>query len=100
MHGIEEICDTIRTRFDAMDEAREKSLALSRKITRNSGDAIKAIHREEWDQSKKMIDETRELVLQVNEILKDFPDIYYSGYVGNAQTEYAEVSILNAVLHD
>ena len=99
-HGIEEICEVIRDRFDAMDEAREKSLALSRKITRNSGDAIKAIHREEWEQSKKLIDETRELVLQVNELLKDFPDIYYSGYVGNAQTEYAEVSILNAVLHD
>lgn len=91
MHqGIEEICDTVRMRFDAMDKAREQSLALSRKITRNSGDAIKAIHREEWDQSRKLIDETRALVLQVNEILKDFPDIYYSGYVGNAQTEYAE----------
>ena len=98
-HGIEEICDRIRARFDAMDKAREQSLALSRKITRNSGDAIKAIHRGEWDQSAKLIDETRSLVLQVNEILRDFPDIYYSGYVGNAQTEYAEVSILNAVLH-
>ncbi|CAJ38123.1 haloacid dehalogenase [Methanocella arvoryzae] len=98
-HGIEEICDRIRARFDAMDKAREQSLALSRKITRNSGDAIKAIHRGEWDQSAKLIDETRSLVLQVNDILRDFPDIYYSGYVGNAQTEYAEVSILNAVLH-
>lgn len=99
-HSIDNICDGIRARFDAMDGAREKSLAISRKITRNSGDAIKAIHREEWDQSRQLIGETRELVLQVNAILKDFPDIYYSGYVGNAQTEYAEVSILNAVLHD
>ncbi|WP_424356913.1 haloacid dehalogenase [Methanocella sp. MCL-LM] len=98
-HGIKDICDTIRVRFDSMDKAREQSLALSRKITRNSGDAIKAIHREEWEQSARLIDETRALVLQVNEILRDFPDIYYSGYVGNAQTEYAEVSILNAVLH-
>lgn len=54
-HGIEEICDRIRARFDAMDKAREQSLALSRKITRYSGDAIKAIHRGEWDQSEKLI---------------------------------------------
>lgn len=97
--GIEEICDGIRARFDAMDEAREKSLALSRKIIRNSGDAIKAIHREEWGQSRKLIAETRDLVLQVNDLLRDFPDLYYSGYVGNAQTEYTEVSILNAILN-
>jgi len=98
MHGMKEICDGIRRRFDAMDEARERSLALSRKITRNSGDAIKAIHRGEWDQAQQLIDGTRELVKQVNELLKDFPDIYYSGYVGNAQTEYVEVSILSATL--
>jgi len=39
------------------------------------------------------------MVLEVNGLLTNFPDLYYSGYVGNAQTEYAEVSILNAVLH-
>ena len=95
---MKEICDGIRERFDAMDDARERSLALSRRITRNSGDAIKAIHRGEWDQAQQLIDGTRELIKQVNGLLKDFPDIYYSGYVGNAQTEYVEVSILSATL--
>lgn len=98
MRSMKEICDTIRTRFDAMDEARERSLALSRKIIRSSGDAIKAIHREEWDHADELVRETGDLVLQVNDMLRDFPDIYYSGYVGNAQTEYAEVSLLRAVL--
>ena len=40
------------------------------------------------------------MVRQVNDLLSDLPDIYYSGYVGNAQTEYAEVSLLRAVLKD
>ncbi|HMK46264.1 MAG TPA: haloacid dehalogenase [Methanocella sp.] len=98
MRGMKEICGDIRERFDRMDQAREQSLALSRRITRNSGDAIKAIHRGEWDQARKLTGEAREIILQINDMLKDFPDIYYSGYVGNAQTEYAEVSILSAVL--
>ena len=98
MQNISEICDRIREKFDLMDEAREKSLAASRKITRLSGDSIKAIHREEWGQAESLINETEKLVLEVNEMLRDFPDLYYSGYVGNAQTEFVEVSLLYAIL--
>ena len=98
MHGIREICDNIRIRFDEMDRAREQSLQLSRRIIRNSGDAIKAIHRGEWDQADALVSETGAMVRQVNDLLCSFPDIYYSGFVGNAQAEYAEVSLLRAVL--
>ena len=100
MRGMNEICDHIRVRFDDMDRAREHSLGLSRRIIRNSGDAIKAIHRGEWDRADQLVNETGDLVKQVNDLLSDKPDIYYSGYVGNAQTEYAEVSVLGAVLRD
>jgi translin len=100
MRGMNEICDHIRVRFDDMDRAREHSLGLARRIIRNSGDAIKAIHRGEWDRADELVNETGDLVKQVNDLLSDKPDIYYSGYVGNAQTEYAEVSVLSAVLRD
>jgi translin len=100
MRGMNEICDQIRVRFDEMDRARERSLGLCRQIIRDSGDAIKAIHRGEWDRADELVQETGALVRQVNELLSDKPDIYYSGFVGNAQTEYAEVSILRAVLRD
>jgi translin len=100
MRGMKEICDHIRVRFDEMDRAREHSLGISRRIIRNSGDAIKAIHRGEWDRADELVRETGDLVKQVNDLLSDKPDIYYSGYVGNAQTEYAEVSVLIAVLRD
>lgn len=100
MRGMKEICDNIRVRFDEMDRARERSLGHSRQIIRHSGDAIKAIHRGEWDKADALIEETGKMVREVNDLLSDLPDIYYSGYVGNAQTEYAEVSLLRAVLKD
>jgi translin len=100
MRSMKEICDHIRVRFDDMDRAREQSLGISRRIIRNSGDAIKAIHRGEWDQADTLVAETGDMVRQVNELLSDLPDIYYSGYVGNAQTEFAEVCVLRAVLRD
>jgi translin len=34
----------------------------------------------------------------LRELKRDFPEVYYSGYVEDAQAEFAEVSILYAVL--
>ena len=99
MESLKDICDRIRERFDSMDQARERALAVTRKITRNSGDSIKAIHREEWEQAEGLMKETRELVVFLHDSLKDFPEIYYSGYVEDSQVEFTEVSILYAVLH-
>lgn len=98
METMKDICDGIRARFDAMDRARESALSASRKITRNSGDSIKAIHREEWGQAERLMDETEGLNRSLRESLKEFPEIYFSGYVEDAQAELAEVSILYAVL--
>lgn len=98
METVKDICDLIRTRFDAMDNAREGALAASRKITRYSGDSIKAIHRGEWEQAEKLISETSGLNGFLHDSLKEFPEVYYSGYVEDAQAEFAEVSILYAVL--
>ncbi len=98
MDSLKEISEGIRARFDAMDQARESALATSRKITRNSGDSIKAIHREEWEQAESLMSETRDLVRYIHDSLQEFPGLYYSGYVEDSQVEFAEVSILYAVL--
>jgi translin len=98
MECIKDICDRIRTRFDDMDQARETALATARKVTRNSGDSIKAIHRGEWEQAESLMKETGDLVTFLHDSLRDFPEIYYSGYVEDSQAEFAEVSILYAVL--
>jgi translin len=98
MDTLKDICENIRARFDAMDRAREGALAASRKVTRYSSDAIKAIHREEWEQARGLMDETGEIIGFLKESLKDFPEIYYSGYVEDAQVEYVEVSLLYAAL--
>ena len=65
MRGMKEICDNIRVRFDEMDRARERSLGHSRQIIRHSGDAIKAIHRGEWEKADELIEETGRMVREV-----------------------------------
>src|SRR5512138_2891127 len=98
MATLKDICGDIMDRFEAMDKAREGALAASRKVTRNSGDSIKAIHRGEWAQAERLMAETRDLNSFFSEMRKDFPEIFYSGYVEDAQVEFAEMSILYTVL--
>lgn len=98
MRSLKDISERIRARFEAMDNAREGALAASRKITRNSGDSIKAIHRGEWAESGRLTAETGSLIEHLHDSLIEFPEVYYSGYVEDAQVEFAEVSILYSVL--
>jgi len=98
MGSLKDISDGIRSRFDAMDKAREDALAVTRKVTRNAGDAIKAIHRGEWARAESLLADIRGLNDGLHVSLAEFPEIYYSGYVEDAQVELAEVSILYAVL--
>lgn len=98
IESLKDISDSIRARFDAMDKAREGALATTRKITRNSGDAIKAIHRGEWTQVESLLADIGALNENLHGSLENFPEIYYSGYVEDSQVELAELSILYAVL--
>jgi translin len=98
MESIKDISDRIRGRIDAMDKARESALVAARKITRNAGDSIKAIHRDEWERAESLMGDIGELNDSLHDSLRAFPEIYFSGYVEDAQAELAEVSLLYAVL--
>ena len=92
------ICAKIRQSFDVKDRARERALPISREVIRNSANAIRAIHREEFDQAHRLIEETGRLVKEMNESLRDCPDVYWAGFVQDAQKEYAEARLTLAMV--
>jgi translin len=87
---LQEICEKIRRRFDAKDAAREQGLAVSREVIRNSADAIRHVHRGEFEQAQQLMAASAKLLTEVAEVLKGHPDVYYAGYVQDAQKEHAE----------
>ncbi len=87
---LKSVCEKIRKCFDAKDSAREAALVRSREVIRNSANAIRAVHRGEYDDAKALMKESGRLLSEVDEALKDHPDIYYSGFVHDAQKEHAE----------
>ncbi len=94
MKELNEIMEVIRSNFDGKDESREKAIAAARKVVRFSGNAIKAIHRAEYDFAEQQLFECRGLIDEIELLLKDYRDIYYDGFVSDAIQEYAEGRIL------
>ena len=84
--------------FGAKHAVRERAIPLSRQVTRTSANAIRAIHHNELEEAKALIDAAGALVAETREILADHPDLYFTGYTQDAQKEYAEACCVYAFI--
>jgi translin len=84
------IVEDVRAHLDAKHAAREQALALSRAALRHSANAIRAVHRADFPAAEDLLAQARSLLAQAAEALTDHPDIFYAGFVHNAQKEFAE----------
>lgn len=85
-------------RLERINAARERALAETRQIVRLSANAIRAVHRGEFDVADELLGKARELQDALARDLAEFPNIYWSGYVQDAQKEYAEARITYGVI--
>lgn len=92
------VCQKIREQFDAKDAARERGLALSRDVVRNSANAIRAIHRGQFDEARRLLEALHAMVAEMNAVLAPYPDVQYAGFVHDASKEYAEAAIYLSVV--
>ncbi len=96
--GLNSIADAIRAHFDAKHRAREQALALCRDVIRLSANAIRAVHRREFEAAEGLIAKGRANLQQADEALADHRDIFYAGFAHDAQKEYAEASTTLALV--
>jgi len=87
---IQSISEKIDRYFNAKNDAREKALVYSRQAIQYSGRAIRAIHRNEIERAEKLSSQAKVALDQCQELLRDHPDIFYAGFVQDAQKEYVE----------
>jgi translin len=95
---LDGISEGVRRRFDARMEARERALPASRRAIRACANAIRAIHREEWDRAHRLMDEAKAAIDEGLEAVRDQPEIRFAGYLQDAQKEYAEARVTEAVV--
>jgi translin len=96
--ALEGLMDGVRDAFASKNRARETALPLCREAIRFSANAIRAAHRDEFDLAQSLVDKAREQLVTAKSSLASEPDIYYAGFVHDAQKEYAEASITLALI--
>jgi len=87
---LELIAEKARTALSSKDAARERALQSSRDALRHSTDAIRSIHRGEYEEAKKRLSSAHNLLKELDKTLSQHQDLLHSGFVYSAQKEYVE----------
>ncbi|HZD59458.1 MAG TPA: haloacid dehalogenase [Anaerolineae bacterium] len=80
----------VRESLDAKNRAREIALPLARQVIRSSSVAIRAIHREKYEEAQKHLGEAKSSLVKAQEALKAYPEVYFAGFLQDAEKEYSE----------
>lgn len=92
-----DLSSEVRSILDARFAAREKAISESRKVIRAAANGIRALHRSEWDQAEKLITESGSRLASISDALAQNPELLSHAVVSDAEKEYAEARITQAV---
>jgi translin len=96
--NLDSIANRIRQDLAAKDAARERVLPLCREVIRHCGNAIRAVHRQEFDQAKELLKSAHNLLIEAEEGISGYGEFNYTGFIRDAQKEFAEGSITLALV--
>jgi translin len=92
-----DLSDEVRSVLDTRFAARERAITESRKVIRAAANAIRALHRSEWDEAEALITQSGEILAGIGDSLAESPELRMHAVVFDAEKEYAEARITQAV---
>lgn len=87
-------------RFDALAAARDQAVTDGRRVVRLAANAIRALHRQAFDEADPLIAEAASLLDGIRTKTVVYPSVYWAGYVQDAMKEYAEAVLTRAMLRN
>jgi translin len=98
MTDLDDITEAIRTDFVARNAARDAAIARSRELIRSCAEAIRAIHRREWDTADARLASAREGADTLTALTATYADLYHAGYTQDALKEVVEAFATYAII--
>lgn len=95
---LKDLAEHLRGQLDAKTSAREQGLSGSRSAIRSCGNAIRAMHRYEFETAQSLIDEAQAQLDVARDALQDHQDMLHAGFVHDAEKELAEARITFALV--
>jgi translin len=100
MNNLESIGENILKYMEEKNKVRDDTLKKSRELVRYCSRAIRAIHRKERELAGEYLEAARKLASELREVRDLYPDLYFAGYSRDALKEFAEASIVVALLEE
>lgn len=99
MDRLEKIAEQIHLAFQVRTSARDQALSQARTLTRHCANAIRAVHRNEFDIAQEHLESASNIAKSLRDDLEEYPDLYYAGYTQDALKEFAEASIVYSLVN-
>lgn len=99
MKNWEEISIGLKERAQAMHEAREGALVQCRKLGQLAARSIRHVHRHQFDEAERLLEEAKGVANQARAILKPFPELN-PAYLHDTEKEMVEAAAVLAIVHD
>jgi len=96
---LEAIAEALHRDLEARTAARDGALTRARQLVRACAHAIRADHRDDHAQAAERLEAARSLADALRRDLAAFPDLYFAGYTQDALKEFAEASIVHALVN-
>ena len=94
---LDGIADRIRATFAERNIARNATLTRSRELIRLCATIIRASHRNDWDQARRLLQEAEQFATTMTEEIASYPDLYFTGYTQDALKELTEAHVTVAL---
>lgn len=100
MPSLKVVLKTIRKELKGKEMVREKAHAYMRKATSLSKQAILFIHQKRLQEAGRLLGKAEEIILRLNEIAKEYPEIVHGGLFNIALQEYSEARIFLKLIEE
>ena len=98
--SLADIAQIAHAELAAKHRAREEGLRISRLVVRLSANAIRAVHRLDFDTARQLLQQASEHLAETAPILESHPEIYFAGFLSDARKEYSEGNVTLALISD
>ena len=95
---LADIAARAREHLELRNRAREQALPISREVVRLSANAIRAVHRGDFQEAQSLLERADERLKETANIREEAPEIYYAGFLNDARKEFSEAHVTLAVL--
>jgi translin len=98
MSSLDSISESIRAAFVSKNAARDAAISRSRELIRHCAESIRATHRREWDNAQEKLTTAQAAADELRAVVRDYPDLYFSGYMQDALKEVVEAFVTYAII--